>query len=160
MARLISVVGADMRTAVLARRAWPGIVLTSSAVVAGHVAMFFVAARTAGLAVSFDRLLPLAMLTLVAMALPANIGGWGVREGAAAWAFGAAGLGAAQGLATATVFGVLVMVAALPGAVLLLAPHIFRGRRISSEVSVGAPDEERAEHLEPVGAAAAGSVRG
>jgi uncharacterized membrane protein YbhN (UPF0104 family) len=158
--RLIGVVGADMRCAVLARHAWPGIVLTSSAVVVGHVAMFFVAARTAGLSVSFYRLLPLAMLILVAMALPANIGGWGVREGAAAWAFGAAGLGAAQGLATATVFGVLVMVATLPGAVLLLAPHILSSRRAPCEVSAGAPDEERTEHLEPVGVAAAGSVRG
>jgi uncharacterized membrane protein YbhN (UPF0104 family) len=158
--RLIGVVGADMRTAVLARHAWPGIVLTSSAVVVGHIAMFFVAARTAGLTVSYDRLLPLAMLILVAMALPANIGGWGVREGAAAWAFGAAGLGAAQGIATATAFGVLVMVATLPGAVLLLTPHVFRTRRTSPEVSVHAPHEERTEHLEPVGAAAAGSVRG
>ena len=40
--------------------------------------------------------------------------GWGPREGVAAWAFGAAGLGAQQGVATAVVYGVMVFVGALP----------------------------------------------
>ena len=60
------------------------------------------------------------MLVLLAMAVPANIGGWGPREGVAAWAFGAAGLGADQGVAAATVYGVLVLVASLPGAAVLV----------------------------------------
>ena len=60
--------------------------------------------------------MPLTLLALLAMALPLNIGGWGPREGVAAWAFGAAGLSAAQGVATAVVYGVLVLVASLPGA--------------------------------------------
>jgi hypothetical protein len=55
------------------------------------------------------------------MAVPLNLGGWGPREGVAAWAFGAAGLGAGAGVATATVYGVLVIAACLPGAVVLLA---------------------------------------
>jgi hypothetical protein len=38
----------------------------------------------------------------------------------AAWAFSAAGLGAAQGVTTAVVYGVMVAVAGLPGAVVLL----------------------------------------
>jgi len=54
------------------------------------------------------------------MAVPANVAGWGPREGAAAWAFGAAGLGADLGLATAVAYGVLVFVAALPGAAVLV----------------------------------------
>jgi hypothetical protein len=37
-----------------------------------------------------------------------------------AWAFAAAGLGASLGLATAVVYGVMVLVASLPGAVVLL----------------------------------------
>ena len=64
--------------------------------------------------------MPLALLVLVAMGIPANVAGWGPREGVAAWAFAAAGLGAAQGLATAVVYGVMVFVASLPGAVVLL----------------------------------------
>jgi hypothetical protein len=55
------------------------------------------------------------------MSVPTNIGGWGPREGVAAWAFGAAGLGAVQGLAVATTYGVLVIAATLPGALVLVA---------------------------------------
>ena len=53
------------------------------------------------------------------MALPLNIGGWGPREGVTAVAFGTVGLGAAQGLTTAVVYGVLSLIACLPGAVVL-----------------------------------------
>ena len=118
-ARTLRATGLDLRDGLLARRAWPGIVLASAVVVAGHTATFLVAARTAGSTESPARLLPLAMLVLLAMVLP-SVGGWGPREGAAAWVFGAAGLGATQGVATAVVYGVLVFVACLPGAVVLV----------------------------------------
>ena len=61
---------------------------------------------------------------MLAMALPLNIGGWGPREGVTAVAFGAVGLGAAQGLTTAVVYGVLSLIACLPGAVVLLLPAV------------------------------------
>ena len=50
------------------------------------------------------------LLVLLAAGLPLNVAGWGPREGMAAWAFGAAGLGAAQGVATAVAYGALVLV--------------------------------------------------
>jgi uncharacterized membrane protein YbhN (UPF0104 family) len=103
------------------RRHWPAITTASVLAVAGHVAMFLVAARTAGTSASPIVLLPLAMLVLAAMAVPANLAGWGPREGMAAWAFAAAGLGATQGVETAVVYGVMTFVANLPGAVLLVA---------------------------------------
>jgi len=111
----------DIRDGVLARQAWPGIVTASAVVVAGQTAIFLIAAHSVGVSASPARLLPLAMLVLLAMSVPTNIGGWGPREGVAAWAFGAVGLGASQGLATAVVYGVLVLVASLPGAVVLFA---------------------------------------
>jgi glycosyltransferase 2 family protein len=111
----------DVRRGLLARDAWPGVLFASVIVVAGHLATFLVAARTAGATVSTERLVPLALLALLAAAVPTNIGGWGPREGVAACAFGAAGLGAAQGLAVSTVFGVLVIASTLPGAVVLVA---------------------------------------
>jgi hypothetical protein len=89
--------------------------------VVGHVATFLVAARTAGVTAPVPVLLPLALLVLVAMGIPANVAGWGPREGVAAWVFGAAGLGAGAGVATAVVYGVMVLVASLPGVVVLLA---------------------------------------
>jgi len=96
----------------------------SLVMVAAHVATFVVAARTAGAPADVAHLLPLAGLVLLAMGLPLNVGGWGPREGVAAWAFAAAGMTAAQGVAAATVYGVLVVIASLPGAaVLLLTPR-------------------------------------
>ena len=96
----------------------------SVVMVAAHVATFVVAARTAGAPAGVVHLLPLAGVVLLAMSLPLNVGGWGPREGVAAWAFAAAGMTAAQGVAAATVYGVLVVIASLPGAaVLFLAPR-------------------------------------
>lgn len=71
------------------------------------------------------------MLALLVMGLPVNIGGWGPREAASTLAFGAAGLGAAQGLATAVVYGVLTLVSSLPGVVVLVLPPLraFAERR-------------------------------
>src|SRR5207253_2504828 len=99
--RILHAVIADLREGLLTQRAWLGILIASPVVVAGHAATFLIAARTAGATVSFGRLLPLALLALLASGVPANIGGWGPREGVAAWTFGVAGLGAAQGVATA-----------------------------------------------------------
>jgi glycosyltransferase 2 family protein len=122
---------ADIRDGLLARRNWPGILLSSAAGVAGHLATFVIAARTAGATASLSRLVPLALLALLAMALPLNVGGWGAREGVSAWAFGAAGLTVTQGVTTAVVYGALVLVASLPGACVLLAPSVGRGWRAS-----------------------------
>ncbi len=119
-ARVARTVASDLRTGVLARRAWPAVVVASVLAVVGHVLTFLVAARTAGSTTSVVELVPLALLVLVAMGIPANVAGWGPREGVAAWVFGAAGLGAAEGVATAVVYGVMVLVASLPGAVVLL----------------------------------------
>jgi glycosyltransferase 2 family protein len=128
-ARALRTAIGDVRDGLLARRAWPGVLLASLGAVAGHTAIFLIAARTAGSSASLVQLLPLGMLVLLAMAVPINIGGWGPREGVAAWSFGAAGLGAGLGVATATVYGVLVIAAALPGAAVLLAPRLARARR-------------------------------
>jgi len=126
-ARLRSAVARDLRDGLLAARAWPAIALTSALVVAGHVATFLIAARTAGTTAPPSQMLPLALLVLLAGALP-NLGGWGPREGVTAWAFAAAGLGASSGVATAVVYGVMVFVASLPGAAVLVAAWLRRSR--------------------------------
>ncbi len=104
-------------------RAWPAIALASALIVAGHTATFLIAARSAGVTVPLSQMLPLALLVMLAAALP-NVGGWGPREGVTAWAFAAAGLGASLGVATAVVYGVMVFVASLPGAAVLVAAEL------------------------------------
>ena len=92
---------------------------------AGHATIFVVAARAAGVDASTGMLVALALAVLVVAAIPFNVAGWGPREGAAAWAFAAAGLGAAAGATVAVAYGVLALVATLPGAAVLLStsPH-------------------------------------
>lgn len=124
-ARVRSAIAGDVRDALLARRAWPAIALASALVVIGHAVTFLIAARTAGTTASVSLMLPLALLAMLAMVLP-SVAGWGPREGATAWAFAAAGLGAEQGVATAVVFGVMVLVASLPGALVLVAAWVPR----------------------------------
>ncbi len=138
-ARIRRTAGTDVSDGLLARRTWPVVVLTSLVVVAGHAATFVIAARTAGANVPPARILPLALLVLMAMAVPANVGGWGPREGAAAWAFGAAGLGASLGVTTAVVYGVMVLVSSLPGAAVLLAAALGGARRNHRHASARRP---------------------
>jgi uncharacterized membrane protein YbhN (UPF0104 family) len=118
----------EVRSGLLARRNWPGIVLASTVVLAGHLATFVVAARAAGSDASLLRLAPLMLLALLAMTLPLNIGGWGPREGVTAWAFGAAGLSATQGLTIAVVYGLFAFVAALPGLVVIVTRALATAR--------------------------------
>jgi uncharacterized membrane protein YbhN (UPF0104 family) len=126
-ARIRRTVVRDIRDGLLARRSSLGIAVASALVVGGHVVTFLIAARTAGIAAPASRMLPIALLVMLAMVLP-GLGAWGPREGAAAWLFGAAGLGAQGGVATGVVYGVMVFVASLPGAVVLVVAWFRRSR--------------------------------
>jgi len=116
-------VAGDVRAGLLARRALPIVALTSAFVVLGHALTFLVAARAAGVSAPPLQMLPLALLAMLGMVVP-GIAGWGPREGATAWVFAAAGLGADQGVATAVVYGVMALVASLPGALVLLGGRL------------------------------------
>jgi uncharacterized membrane protein YbhN (UPF0104 family) len=126
-ARIRSAVASDIRDGLLARTSWPRIALASALVLAGYAATFLIAARTAGITAPPIRVLPVALLVMAATAIP-SAGGWGPREGVTAWVFGAAGLGAGKGVATAVVYAVMVLVACLPGAAVLVVGW-FRGTR-------------------------------
>ena len=127
--RARNAVVADVRNGVLRRNALPVVLFASAVVFVGHVATFFVAARAAGVDAPISRILPLALVAVLAMVLP-SIGGWGPREGVTAWVFSAAGLGAERGAATAVAYGVLVLAASLPGAIVLVVGWLPR-RRVS-----------------------------
>ncbi len=133
-ARLRPVV-ADARAAL-----HPCVIGLSLLALAGYLATFVIAARAAGSTAPVAELLPLLVLALLAMSLPLNVGGWGPREAATAVAFGAVGLGAAQGLATSVVYGVLCLVACLPGGAILLLRGMRR-RNAPSSPALAAPSQ-------------------
>jgi hypothetical protein len=97
----------------------PAVLGLSALAAAGHALVFVVAAEAVGVDASATTLAPIALVVLVAAAVPLNVAGWGPREGAAAGVFAAAGLGAATGASVAVAYGVLALAATLPGAVLL-----------------------------------------
>jgi uncharacterized membrane protein YbhN (UPF0104 family) len=128
LARAAQAVSADLRCGLLAPDVWPQLTLASVLVVAGHTVTFVIAARVAGCTAPLGELVALLMVVQVAVVIPLSIGGWGLREGAAAWAFAAAGLGAAAGVTVATLYALLMLAAVAPGAGLLVGDAVRRRR--------------------------------
>ena len=134
LTRAARAVSADVRHGLLASDVWPQLMLASVLVVAGHTATFLIAARVAGSTAPLGELVALLLVVQCVMVIPLSIGGWGLREGAAAWAFGAAGLGAAAGVTVATLYAVLMLGAVSPGAGLLLTDAV-RHRRDQGQLA-------------------------
>jgi uncharacterized membrane protein YbhN (UPF0104 family) len=140
LTRAARAVADDLRHGMLPRRVWPQLVLASVLVVAGHTAVFVIAARVAGSTAPLGELLALLMVVQAATVIPLSIGGWGLREGAAAWAFAAAGFGAATGVTIATLYAVLMLAAVSPGAGLLLRDAVRRRRDQGKPAESRRPD--------------------
>jgi uncharacterized membrane protein YbhN (UPF0104 family) len=140
LGRTARAVSDDLRRGLLAREVWPQLTLASVLVVAGHTATFVIAARVAGCTAPLGELVALLMVVQTAVVIPLSIGGWGLREGAAAWAFAAAGLGAATGVTLATLYAVLMLAAVAPGAGLLLGDAVRRRRGQGRSGEPGRPD--------------------
>jgi len=128
LSRAARAVSDDLRHGLLAPDVWPQLTLASVLVVTGHTVTFVIAARVAGSTAPLGELVALVMLVQTAMVIPLSVGGWGLREGAAAWAFAAAGFGAAMGVTVATLYAVVTLVAVSPGAGLLVADAVRRRR--------------------------------
>ncbi|NNC13608.1 flippase-like domain-containing protein [Planctomonas sp. JC2975] len=105
------------------------IVASSVVVVAAHATTFIVAGLAAGVDAEPAGLGAVALVVLCASAIPINVGGWGPREAASASAFALIGLGAGAGVVVSAAFGVLTMLAVVPGAVVLLGDGIRAQRR-------------------------------
>lgn len=141
---------AEIRSGLLARKNWPGVLFASAMVLFGHLATFIVAARVAGNGASFLTLAPMLLLALLAMGIPLNVGGWGPREGVMAWAFGAAGLSAGQGVTIAVAYGICAFVAAAPGAIVVAVRAVQKMRRVAPEPVVVAQPAFRVQITAPI----------
>jgi uncharacterized membrane protein YbhN (UPF0104 family) len=128
LARAARAIAADLPRGLVVPGVWPQLALASVLVVAGHTATFVIAARVAGCTAPLGELIALLMVVQIVAGIPLSVGGWGPREGAAAWAFAAAGLGAALGVTVATLYALLMLAAVVPGAGLLLRDAVRRRR--------------------------------
>jgi hypothetical protein len=122
-------VDGDLRRRLLSAAVWPQLTVASVLVVAGHTTTFVIAARAAGCTAPLGELVAMLMVVQTAVAIPLSVAGWGPREGAAAWVFAAAGLGAAQGVAITTLYAVLALAALAPGAGLVVGDALRRAGR-------------------------------
>ncbi|WP_460682272.1 lysylphosphatidylglycerol synthase transmembrane domain-containing protein [Nesterenkonia populi] len=84
-----------------------------------------------------------AAVALAGMSVPVGVGGWGLREAAAAWSFSISGLSAADGVRVSVGYGVLALASTLPGAAVLALRVLPRLRRARS---VAAGRAQRSSH--------------
>lgn len=129
---LLRSVGRALHGTLFAREVWLYQFAASSLVVASYVAVYACSARMLGIDLPAPTLLPLIPWVLLAMAIPLSVAGWGVREGAAALIWTAAGLDPAQGVAISVTYGLVVLLSSLPGAFIPL--WRAAGRRLGTRV--------------------------
>ena len=101
------------------RRAGVHLPLSLALVVCGTLQLY-IAARALGVSLPWLELVWLGPLLLVAGSIPSFIGGWGIREGASAVLFAAAGMHDSVGVAVSVVYGAFALVTSLPAIVVLL----------------------------------------
>jgi len=107
------------RRALLGRAVLLRQLLASLLIVASYVAVWLCCMRMIGLVTPPAQAAALVPWVLLAMAIPLSVGGWGIREGAAALVWQAAGLDAAEGVAASVCYGLVVLLSTLPGAFVL-----------------------------------------
>ncbi|RIY02193.1 UPF0104 family protein [Aureimonas flava] len=112
----------------LRRGAWAVQAMLSLAVVGSYLAVFALAAAAVGAPLGWRATLLLVPLVLLSMLLPVSVGGWGVREAAAAAILPVAGVGADAAFAASVVYGIASLVGALPGALVPMR-HAVAGRK-------------------------------
>ncbi|MFW6346562.1 MAG: lysylphosphatidylglycerol synthase transmembrane domain-containing protein, partial [Halomonas sp.] len=137
--------GGDLRRSLLAASVWPKQLAGSLLVVVSYALVFVCAARAIGVELALPTLLALVPPVLLAMLIPLSLAGWGVREGAAALVWGLAGLPPAQGVAVSMAYGLIVLLASLPGGLLLLQ-RTLRPPRGKAGLAPGGSGGGRVEH--------------
>ncbi len=138
--------GRDIRRSLLKRGVWYWQLASSLAIVMSYGLVMVCAARAIGIEQSTWSILALTPPLLLAMLVPLSIAGWGLREGTAAAVWLWVGLPSAQGVAISLAYGVLVMLASLPGIWVALGQ---RGQATPSGGAVGQADVK--ERVVPAG---------
>jgi uncharacterized membrane protein YbhN (UPF0104 family) len=112
-------IGQTMQIALAGKEILASQVALSIGTTACNLAAFAFCARAVGVVLPPVVIVSLVPLILFTMLIPFTISGWGAREGAATVLLPLAGASAAQGLAASVAFGLVLMVAVLPGFVSL-----------------------------------------
>ena len=101
--------------------------LWSLAIVASYLAAFALASAAIGAPLAPLAVVALVPLVLLTMLLPISVAGWGAREAAAAALWPLAGAASADGMAASVLYGLVSLVGALPGALLIARRRVHAG---------------------------------
>lgn len=128
-ARMTAAALADGREALLRPTALAGQIAYSLPVLLSFLAVAYCAGRALGIALPPALLVTGVPLMLLAMIVPISVGGWGVREAAAAGAWTILGLPVSEAVALSLTYGLLVLAGSLPGLAVLAIPGRRPARR-------------------------------
>jgi uncharacterized membrane protein YbhN (UPF0104 family) len=109
-------------------RAWLLQAVFSITIVGSYIGMFMVASAAVGAplpALAAVTVIPLGLLTML---IPATIAGWGARETAAASLWPLFGYTASDGIAASILYGLMALVGAAPGVIVVVATAIGQKR--------------------------------
>jgi glycosyltransferase 2 family protein len=116
----------DLASVFVRDKAWMVQSFMSLAIVSAYVGTFYVASDAIGATLPWTAALTIIPLCLIAMLIPAGLGGWGTREAAAIALWPLVGASATEGLAASLIYGGLSLAGALPGLALLSLEAIRR----------------------------------
>lgn len=119
------------RAALLGAGAWRAQLPLNIAVAVCLISAFALAADAVGPALPATAWVTVVPLTLLALVLPISVGGWGLREGAAALLWPTVGLAPEAGVAAGLLYGLVMLISGLPG----VATVLTRPRRAPVLVS-------------------------
>lgn len=111
------------RAALLAGGAWRVQLPLNLAVAGCLIAGLALAAQAVGPALPAAAWITVVPLTLLALILPVSVGGWGLRETAAALLWPSVGLASEAGVAAGLLFGLAMLATGLPGVAVVLRPR-------------------------------------
>jgi glycosyltransferase 2 family protein len=113
--RALTDIGPDIRSVFVLRGAWLYQAALSLTIVSSYIAVFVVAGAALGVTIPSIGWFTIVPMVLLAMLIPISIGGWGLREGAAAALFPLVGIDASLALAIAILYGLINLAGSLPG---------------------------------------------
>lgn len=119
ISKAVKQLGPAMRAAWWSDRQWIVQGTLSLSVTATYMLVFLFSSYAVQAPLPVAALLTLVPLVLLSMMIPLSIGGWGIREAAAAVLWPFAALTAESGIATSIVYALVSMLGCLPGLILM-----------------------------------------
>lgn len=123
---VLTAFGPAMHTAWWAERQWLIQGVLSLSIVATYLLVFLFSSYAVQAPLPLTAAISIVPMVLLSMLIPLSIGGWGMREAAAAVLWPVAGLSSEAGVATSVVYALISLFACFPGLLLL-----YRSRAVS-----------------------------